>query len=296
MMLEADRRPIQVTGSWVTTARLDDEWFTPTHQIDYLIDCVRDHRPRPDLFTFRQRLPQVEPIFEPYWYWERDSIAAIPITTMEHWQKSLNKTTRQMLKKAKAAGIVVRPTEFDDAFIAGMHAIFNECPIRQGKPFLHYGKPIDQLREEFARFLFREDILGAYLGDELIGFIYVADNVVSRQLGQIISKIAHRDKGTNTLLIAAAVEYCIEHKVQWLTYAEWSDGTLGDFKRHNGFHQIGLPRYYVPLTWKGSLVLTLRLHHGWKHAIPASWMTLAKRLRAKWHQRQLVTSHSTSPR
>ena len=43
--------------------------------------------------------------------------------------------------------------------------------LRQGRPFWHYGKDIDSVRIENATFSERSDFLGAYCGDELIGFI-----------------------------------------------------------------------------------------------------------------------------
>ena len=60
-------------------------------------------------------------------------------------------------------------------FVRGMTSIFNETPIRQGRPFLHYGKDFETVKREFSRFLFREEIFGAYVGEELVGFIMLAD-------------------------------------------------------------------------------------------------------------------------
>ena len=69
-----------------------------------------------------------------------------------------------------------------------MTSIFNETPIRQGRPFLHYGKDFETVKREFGRFLFREEIFGAYVGEELVGFIMLADAGRYAYLGQIISK------------------------------------------------------------------------------------------------------------
>jgi len=44
--------------------------------------------------------------------------------------------------------------------------------------------------------------------------------------------------------------------------------SLGRFKRSNGFVKRLVPRYYVPLTLKGKIVLLLHLHHGVKGLIP----------------------------
>lgn len=276
-----ENHQIAVSGGVVRVARLEDETYASVHRVDDLLERLRGTA---DLFTFRQRLPDWH-ITYPQWHHEPDPIAAIEVTTAENWQRSLSHTARHTLKKARKSGLAIRPTDFDAAFIGGMHAIFNESPVRQGKPFLHYGKPVEQLRQEFARFLFREEIFGAYLGNELVGFIFLAENGTSLQLGQIISTHRHRELGTNNLLIAAGVERCVTRRVPFLVYADWSDGTLGDFKRRNGFVRIDLPRYYIPLTHWGRIALTLRLHKGWRETVPTRVRQVARQIR-RWRYAQ----------
>jgi hypothetical protein len=65
-------------------------------------------------------------------------------------------------------------------------------------------------------------------------------------------------------------------------YALWLDDSLGDFKRSNGFQKFDLPRYFVPLTRKGKLALSLGLHRGWKEAIPKRIRKTLKELRSFW--------------
>ncbi len=184
-------------------------------------------------------------------------------------------------------GVVVKAADFnDDGFISGMMAIFNETPIRQDKPFWHYGKDVETIKKDFSRYLFREDIFGAYHNDDLIGFIFLADGGKYALLGQIISKIEHRDKAPNNALIAKAVEVCENRHYPHLVYSNWSAGSLGDFKRQNGFERVDLPRYYVPLTLKGAIVLRLRLHHGVVGVIPGRLKTYLVNLRNKWYSRK----------
>jgi hypothetical protein len=177
----------------------------------------------------------------------------------------------------------VKPATFDDRFIQGMTSIFNETPIRQGRRFLHYGKDFETIKRQFSRFLFREEIFGAYLAEELAGFIFLVDAGRYAFLGQIISKIAHRDLAPNNALLAKAVERCAEKRFPYLVYALWLDDSLGDFKRSNGFQRFDLPRYFVPLTTKGKLALKVGLHRGWKEAAPKQLRKPLKRLRRYWY-------------
>ena len=94
------------------------------------------------------------------------------------------------------------------------------------------------MKRQFSRYLFREDLIGAYVEDELIGFIMLANAGRYGVLGQIISKIQHRDKSPNNALIAKAVEVCARKGLPHLVYAYWGDGSLANFKRHNGFEEI----------------------------------------------------------
>ena len=168
-----------------------------------LIDELQKNKDRPDILTFWQRLPDTEPRY-PY-QMERDSIAALPIKSYSFWwEKQIDRKARNKVRKAEKKGVTVRMASFDDTFVRGMTSIFNETPIRQGRRFLHYGKDFETVKREFSRFLFREEIFGAYLGEELVGFIMVGDAGKYACLGQIISKIAYRDLAPTNALLAKA--------------------------------------------------------------------------------------------
>ena len=117
-----------------------------------------------------------------------------------------------MIRKSQKAGVQVREATFDDEFVRGMGGIFNEAPIRQGRRFWHYGKDFETVKREFSRFLYREYLVGAYLGDELIGFVMLANAGRFGILGQFISKMEHRDKATNNALMAKTVEICAQRQ------------------------------------------------------------------------------------
>src|SRR5437762_1027474 len=260
-------KKILIEGKIPRIARLEQEWCDDAGDPEILADALRKTADGPDILTFTQRLPDLEP---QYGYpMELDSMAVLPIKSYDFWwEKQIERQARNKIRKAQKKGVVVRPTDFDDKLIHGMTSIFNETPIRQGRHFLHYGKDFETIKHQFSRFLFREELLGAYLGEELVGFIMLANAGKYAILGQIISKIARRDLAPTNALLAKAVERCAEKGIPYLAYAYWLENGLGDFKRNNGFQKFDLPRYFVPLTQKGALALKLGIYRGWKEMVP----------------------------
>jgi hypothetical protein len=277
-----DGQEIVITGGLVKTARLADEWYQDVATPALMLEAIMKSKVKVDIFTFWQRLPETEPKYR--YYMELESIAALSITSFDHWwNDQINAKTRNVIRKAERMGVVVKKADFDQEFIRGMKDIFNETPIRQNKNFWHYGKDTETIKQEFSRYLFREDLFGAYYNEELIGFIFLAYAEKYALLSQIISKVGHREKAPNNALIAKAVETCSNKKMPYLVYALWTTGGLGDFKRHNGFEQFNLPRYYVPLTLRGRIILNFRLHNGLIRIIPERLKYQMLKLRSTWY-------------
>jgi hypothetical protein len=179
--------------------------------------------------------------------------------------------------------VVVRETSYDDAFVRGMTAIFNEAPVRQGRPFWHYGKDEATVRRQFSRYIHREHMIGAYYQDEMIGLVMLGNAGRFGLTGQIISSLKHRDKATNNALIAKAVDVCASRGLDYLVYLFWSNDSLSEFKRRCGFERTNAPRYFVPLTAKGKLGLKLGAHRGWSAMLPDRIRLPLKTLRASWY-------------
>lgn len=277
-------KEITIEGGIIKVARLSEEWYEDLEDPVTLIKNLKTKGVKADLFTFWQRLPETEPKYTYFKEW--DSIAAIDIKSYDNWWKNqINAKTRNVIRKAEKKGVTIREAEFNDEFVMGMTSIFNEAPIRQGKPFWHYGKSFDTVKKEFSRYLFREDLIGAYYKGELIGFIMLAYAGKYAITGQIIAKIEHRDKAPVNALIAKAVKICADKNLSHLVYAKWDTGTLGNFKRHNGFEKIDLPRYYVPLSAMGRIILKLKLHHGFAGMIPDNIKQLIKNNRMKRYRK-----------
>jgi len=274
---------VTVTGRLVREARLQEEWFEDVENPDALIASLKAGSPKADIFTFWQRLPDVTPRYS--YYREADDIAVLRITSYDDWwSNQLKSRVRGLIRKSAKQGVEVREAEYTDDFVRGMTSIFNETPIRQGRRFWHYGKDFETVKRQFSRYLFREKLIGAYVGDELIGFMMIGFAGHYAVTGQIISKIAHRDKGPNNALMAKAVEMCAREQVPYLVYLNWSTGSLSEFKRRNGFERTSLPRYYVPLTARGELALRLGVHKGFRRLIPESTQAQLKQLRTKWYR------------
>jgi hypothetical protein len=264
-----------------TVVQLEDEWYEDVEDPKSAIAALNDSGSKADIFTFWQRLPDIEPRFDFYREWE--SIAALPVKSFDHWwNKQIKSRTRTLIRKTEKSGVEVREACYDDAFIRGMTGIFNETPVRQGRRFWHYGKDFETIKEQFSRYLAREDLIGAYYRDELIGFVMLGNAGQYAVTGQIISKIQHRDKATNNALIAKAVEICERKKLPYLVYFHWGSGSLAEFKRRCGFEETRIPRYYVPLTARGRLILGLGLHRGWKEIVPPPVKNRLMSLRSRW--------------
>lgn len=277
-----DDTEIILRNGLITTAEVAPECCEKTNTPELLIDKLKKTREKADLLVFGQRFPDTVPRHHYHMEWE--DIAVIPITDFNHWrEKQITKETRKNISKAAKKGVVIRVADFDDDFVNGILSIYNESPVRQGKPFLHYKKDFDVIKREHSTYLEKSDFIGAYYNDELIGFIklFYSDQCASTM--QVISKIEDRDKKSTNALLAKAVEICSQKGIPYLQYGQWSEGGLGDFKRYNGFERISIPIYYIPLTTLGNLLIRLGLHQGLWKKIPESLKRLLKNMRKKWN-------------
>jgi hypothetical protein len=281
--LDINGQTFSVSRGLVTIVTLEDEWFNEVNDPEAVIEVLRaDRAVGVDLFSFCQRLPNTELRF--HYPLELESIAAIQIETYDHWwTKQIEGATRNQIRKSRKVGVEVRECAYDDAFVRGMTSIFNETPIRQGRRFWHYGKDFDTVKRQFSRNLFREDLLGAYYQGELIGFAMLGKSEHFADLGQIISKIEHREKSVTSALIAKAVELCCTRQIGHLVYGFWTESSLGQFKRRLGFGEAKLPRYFVPLTVKGHLAMRTGAHRGLKALLPVQVSSSLKEARTAWY-------------
>jgi GNAT superfamily N-acetyltransferase len=266
---------VNVCGLW-------SAWYEETDP-EKFVEIIKKSGQRVHLFTFFQRVPDVEPRYT--YFMEPYPVAVIPLTNYaDWWNDRIGKKVRQMVKKSQKAGVEIRMADFDDEFVLGIRDIYNETPIRQGKPFPHYKDSLEKVREENGTYVERSVFLGAYYQDELIGFTKIVFEEKFADILQLLAKVAHRDKCVTTALLAKAVEYCSSRGAGYLAYGDWEKSGLGDFKRHNGFSRMDLPMYYIPLNMPGELALKLRLHRRYSEWLPEKTIPVLKDLRRRWHE------------
>jgi len=284
---------IQVDGGLLRVARLALDTYDSVDDPEATRAALRASGMRIDLFTFMQKLPERSPTY-PY-AMEWDNVAALSVDSFERWwTRQINDKTRNVVRLSEKKGVAVREVPFDDALVRGISAVYDESPVRQGKPFWHYGKDLDTVRAENATFLDRSIFIAAFLGEEIIGFAKLVCDRQHQQAGlmQIVAMIRHRDKAPTNALIAHAVRCCADRKIPHLLYATFTYGNkardgLSDFKRHNGFQRVDLPRYYLPLTWLGAAALRIGLHHRMVDRIPEPLLAGLRRARSRWYERRL---------
>jgi hypothetical protein len=224
-----------------------------------------------DVFTFIERrwcCAIAEP--EKSWVKAEDNIALLQVKSYEDWLGLVGKKTRNMVRKAEKSGIRTEIVEPSESFALGVFKIYNETPIRQERAFPHYGISIETVRNNV--FSAKGDtFVGAFLEDELVGFIQIAYGDKIAIIQQILSLQEHSDKAVNNALIAKAVQVCASKKVGWLMYARMGNHpSLDRFKENNGFSKFVFPRYYLALTSKGQSATILRLHRDLKDSLPAA--------------------------
>jgi hypothetical protein len=285
-------RTVVTTGRWIKTVLVMDEEMIEGETVadpESFRYLLKHSGLRADLFTFAQKLPDVAPRHQYHLEW--DNAAVIPITTFADWLANrADSSVRKNLRRAKRLGVITKLAEFDDALVEGICRINNESPIRQGKPFWHYRKEFDAVKLENATYLDRSAFIGAYLDGELIGFIKMVFVGTTATTVQVISQKRHSEKKPTNALLAKAVEICEQKGMSHLVYGQYAyhgvSNSLTDFKRRNGFEQVLLPRYYVPLTAKGAIALKLKLHHGLAGSIPSPVLVQLLKLRRLLHSRK----------
>jgi len=289
-------RTVLITGRWLHIAAVHDEELVegePVANPDSFVAQLKETGLNADIFTFAQNLPESAPRHKYHLEW--DNLAVIPTTTFsEWWEKRVESSVRRAVRKAAKSGVTVKIAEFDDAFVQGIVSINNETPIRQGKAFWHFQKSFDAVKFENSTYPGRNLFLGAYYQDELIGFIRIiyTDKVAS--IIQILSKIKHYEKRPTNALIAKAVEICERKGISYLMYCNYvyndPKSSLTEFKRRNGFEQVLLPRYYIPLTLKGKIAIRLGLHRELVKRIPKPIVAQLLKIRSHWYERKSKTS------
>ncbi|HXF52632.1 MAG TPA: hypothetical protein VNK52_00780 [Hyphomicrobiaceae bacterium] len=282
---------LTIEGRLIRIGRLEAEGFEYVEDPEPLLAEITRAGAGLDLFTFIQKLPGQPPLYRYAMEW--DNLAAMPITTFEHWwTRQIDAKTRNMVRRAEKKGISLREVPFDDNLVKGIWEIYNECPVRQRRPFPHFGKDVETVRRMSATFLASSVFIGAFLGEKLVGFAKLTMDRARSQAAvmHILSLVEHRDKAPMNALIAESVRACERRAVPYLVYSKFSywkkqRDSLSDFKERNGFRRYDIPRYYIPLTHRGRLALNLGLQHGLYGGIPDPLVAMMRQFREAWYRR-----------
>lgn len=269
---------ISVTGKLLRVAKLRHEWF---EYLDEPMPFIRQMGDAgiADVFTFVQESHVPRPEFP--FRREPNGVSMLTVKSFDDWWDNLHFKARNKARKAQKCGVEIRQTGLTDDFIRGVEKIYNECPLRQGRKFTHYGEDFATIKNDLSSFLDRAMFVGAYFNNELIGFMKLfAGNGIIRMI-HILATFADRDKCVMDALIARAVQLCDERKVHRLHYGDWASRGLGVFREKYNFQKEDCPRYFVPLTLRGRLMLGFGLHHPLRERLPRP---IANRLAAVRHQ------------
>jgi hypothetical protein len=293
-------KEIKVQGRFLRVARLDAEKYQFLDDPEPVIEGLRKSGERIDLFTFLQRVPETTPKYRYPMEW--DNLAVLPISTFDHWwNQQIGFKARNKAKQGEKKGVAVCEVPFDERLVRDIWEIYNECPVRQGKPFGHYGKDLDTVRKIEATYLDSSVFIEAFLGDKAIGFIKLVWDETRTQAGMmnIVSMVGHRDKAPTNALVVQAVKSCAERGIKYLVYSNFSYGqkkkdSLSDFKERNGFKQVDLPRYYVPLTGLGWASFNIGLHRKLTDYVPEEILSKLRDARDGWYSRKFQTASEAS--
>ena len=289
--LEFDGMTVVIRGKWLKMAVIcSEEWLeTELKEPERCVSMLMDQGTaglRADVFTFTQKLPATVPKYAYPMEWE--SVAAVRINSFKEWWGGLPQATRKNVRRSQKRGVVVTVREFDDDLIRELVGLNNDSPIRQGVRNEQYGKSFDQIKKDYSSFLDRSHFICAYVGNELIGFLKLVYRGEVASLLNLLPKASHHDKRPGNALIAKAVELCESKGVSYLTYGLFNYGNkrespLREFKVRNGFSEILVPRFYIPLTRWGRLCFRAKFHRGLIGILPHRVVTLGVGVRAKWY-------------
>lgn len=289
--LDVGGHKIIITGKCIKMAAVHDaawletELEDPEVYVKKLKELV-SHGLRVDIFTFGQKLPNTLPKYSYPLEWS--SVAAARTMSFKEWWEKLPQETRKNVRRSQKRGVVIAVKGLDDDLIRGIVGVNNDSPMRQGRPHDHYGKTFDQVKRDESSFLDRSDFIGAFFGDELIGFLKVVYRGEIASILNLLAKVSQQDKRPANALIAKAVELCAAKGVSYLTYGLFNYGnkretSLREFKTRNRFEEILVPRYYVPLTTWGTLCIKARLHRELLAILPHDVIKIGLSAREKWY-------------
>ena len=300
--VDVEGKKLYATGKWLKIARvrgeemLENELSNPEAYIQTLKEASA-HRVRADIFTFPQKLPATEPKYS--YPMERESVAAIHISSFKEWWDSLPQETRKNVRRSAKRGVVVRISEFGDDLIEGIRRVNDDSPVRQGLQNAYYGKSASETQKLYGEFVGRCDFICAYVGEELIGFLHLVYRGGVASILNLTTKPSHFDKRPANSLLASAVQLCEDKGITYIVYGLYNygnkrDSPLREFKVRCGFQEILVPRFFAPLTLWGKIAVKAKLHRGLIGILPTFMIAPGLRVRSLWYNFRAFMSRCSS--
>ena len=288
--LKLDGQAIIVNGKWIKIASLyDEDWIEEElRNPELCVKLLKGQRGvlKADILRFSQMVPDSAPRFA--FPMELRSIAVAEVGNLKNWWESLPQESRKNVRRSAKRGVTIRLKNFDEEVISGIAGVQNETPIRQGRKYPHYGKSLEAVKRDHGSFLDRSDFICAYFEGEIVGFLKLVYRGKIAALLQLNSKVAHYDKRPSNALLAKAVELCEARGITHMTYGLFNYGSkshspLREFKERNGFSEMLIPNYFVPLTTWGQTCVNMKLYRGIRELLPKKMLATALNLRSKWY-------------
>jgi hypothetical protein len=300
--LYVNGNPIITKGGLMKTAVVDAEEWLPTEIEDpqLCVEKLKDrrlHKLRADLFTFTQKPTATDRKYD--YRMELDSIAAVRTTSFQTWWEKLPQESRKNVRRSQKRGVVVTVRELDDELYKDLVELNNDSSIRQGKSYTHYGKSVDQVKKDQESFAGRRELIWAHADGELVGLLKLVYRGDVASILHLIPKVSQQDKRPANALIAKAVELCAARGVLLLTFGMFNYGnkresSLKEFKVRNGFEEVLVPRYYVPLSVWGQIGMRMGLHRGLVGVLPEGALAMGVWVRARLYSVKQFFSRCSS--
>ncbi len=282
---------IIASGTWLKTARVRGEEMMEAEISDPALFCKiissdSGAQLRADIFSFTQKLPNTRPRYSYPMEWE--SVAAVQIENFNKWWVDLPQETRKNIRRSAKRGVSIRIAPFNDKLIDGIRSVNDDTPFRQGTTNAYYRQSPESTRKRYGEFLGRCDFICAYCEEEMIGFLHLIYRGDTAAILNLTVKPSHSDKRPGNALMARAIDLCSARGISYVTYGLYNygnkqDSPLRTFKIRNGFKEILVPRYFVPLTARGKICVALRLHRGPIGILPGWLIAMLLRARNLWY-------------
>ncbi len=301
-VMELNGDKLLAKGKWLRIARVRGEEMRENELENpelYLAAIKSDPNQilNADIFSFTQKLPATQPKYPYPTEWE--SVAAIPLASYKQWWEGLPQESRKNVRRSLKRGVVIKVKEFDDDLIEGLRAINDDTPTRQGMKNAYYGLTQKETRERYEEFVGRCDFICAYSGDEMIGFLHLVYRRDVAAILNLTTKPSHFDKRPANALMAKAVEICEARGITHISYGLYNYGntresSLREFKIRNGFVEILVPRYFVPITLWGRICMKAKFHRGLIGNLPTSVISAGLRGRELWYNLKVFKRRCSS--